>query len=59
MATQAQYDAAKAALRALAEAKIAQLPFFEQGAAEKALNDTLLEEFARAAVDASERARGT
>jgi hypothetical protein len=52
-ATDAQYAAASAAMKKKALAKIAALPFFEQGPAQAALNDQLLHEFAVAAVDAA------
>jgi hypothetical protein len=53
MATPAQYAAAATAMKKKAMAKIAALPFFEQGPANAALNDQLLHEFAVAAVDAA------
>jgi hypothetical protein len=56
MATQAQYDAAAAALHSLANAMIAKLGMFERTAAQNALNDTVVRQFAKAAVDASEKA---
>lgn len=53
MATQAQYHAAFVAMSKLAHAKIAALPFFEQGMASRAMSPDLIEEFAKVAVDAA------
>lgn len=53
MATQAQYDAAKKAIHDLANKMIAGLPFFERGAAENALNDNIVGQFAKVSVDAA------
>lgn len=52
-ATPAQIAAAHAALKQLAESKIAALPFFEQAPARQALSDALLNEFATVAVNAA------
>ena len=52
-ATPAQIAAAEAALKKLAESKIAALPFFAQGQARQALSDALLGEFATVAVNAA------
>jgi hypothetical protein len=57
MATQAQYDAAKKAIHDLANKMIAGLPFFVQSQAENALNDKVVGQFAKAAVDAAEAAK--
>jgi hypothetical protein len=55
--TQAQYDAAAKAIHDLANAMIAKLGWMERSAAQNALNDSVVKEFAHAAVDASEKAR--
>lgn len=57
MASQAQYDAAAKAIHDLANKLIAQLNWFEQGPARNALNDKIVGQFAKAAVDASEAAK--
>lgn len=53
MATQAQYDAAAKAIHSLANAMIAKLGWIEKSAAENALNDQVVDQFAKAAVDAA------
>ena len=59
MATQAQYDAAAKAIHDLANAMISKLDWFEQAPARNALNDNLVRQFAKAAVDAALGAQGT
>jgi hypothetical protein len=53
MATPAQYAAAAKAIHAHAETMIASLGMFEQAMARQALNDQVVNSFAKAAVDAA------
>ncbi len=53
MATKEQYEAAAKALARLAEKKIEALNIFVQGVARNALNDSVMHEFAHAALDAA------
>jgi hypothetical protein len=53
MATQAQYDAAAKAIHTLANKMISQLPGFVQMQAQNALNNHVVNNFAKAAVDAA------
>lgn len=52
-ATQAQYDAAGKAIHDLANKMIANLNWFAQAPARNALNDKVVDQFAKAAVDAA------
>jgi hypothetical protein len=52
-ATQAQYDAAGKAIHNLANQMIEKLNWFAQAPARNALNDTVVKQFAVAAVDAA------
>lgn len=52
-ATPVQYAAAAKAIHALANKMVAALPWYEKAAAENALNDALVNQFAKAAVDAA------
>lgn len=56
-ATPAQYAAAAKAIHALANKMVAELPWFERAAAGNALNDAIVNQFAKEAVDAAEKAR--
>lgn len=57
MPTQEQYNAAKKAIHDLANKMIADLPWFERGPAQNALNDGIVGQFAKVAVDAAENAK--
>jgi hypothetical protein len=57
MASQGEYAAAANAIHALANKMISALPFFEQGLASNALNNQVVNQFAKASVDAAETQR--